>query len=96
MTKQARCQQLKSFYFEFTAQHIDKAAALVAVLEPRGLKPEQLVAFGDGLNDVSMLNYVGTGVAMDNAVAELKAVALVVTETNNEDGIAQMTLTLLE
>ncbi|EUJ38033.1 Cof-type HAD-IIB family hydrolase [Brochothrix campestris] len=83
------------FYFEFTAQHIDKAAALAAVLEPRGITPAQMVAFGDGLNDVSMLTYVGTGVAMGNAVAELKEIATTVTKSNNEDGIAQMLLSLL-
>lgn len=82
------CMFTAPFYFEFTAKGVDKAKAIESVLIPRGYKKEEMIAFGDGQNDASMLEYVGTGVAMANAVDELKAVADEVTKSNEEDGIA--------
>lgn len=82
------CMFTGPFYFEFTAKGIDKAKALRAVLEPMGYKREDMIAFGDGQNDASMLNYAGYGVAMANAVEELKAQADEVTASLDEDGIA--------
>jgi len=82
------CMFTSPFFFEFTAKGIDKAKALETVLEARGFKRDEMIAFGDGHNDITMLAYVGTGVAMGNAVAELKQVADEVTLSNDEDGIA--------
>lgn len=76
------------WYFEYTAPGIDKARALAGALPKLGIKPEEVVAFGDGQNDRSMIEWAGTGVAMANAVDETKAAAQVVTASNNEDGIA--------
>ena len=78
-----------SVYYEFTALGIDKATALDTVLRPMGILPENMIAFGDGQNDASMVQYAGIGVAMGNAVPELKAVADEVTLSNEEDGIAE-------
>lgn len=83
------CMFTGPFYFEFTAMGIDKAKALDAVLKPLGYKQEEMIAFGDGQNDASMVNYAGTGVAMANAVDELKAIAQDITLSNDEDGIAE-------
>lgn len=82
------CMFTAPFYFEFTAKGIDKAKALDTVLIPMGYKKEEMIAFGDSHNDSSMLKYAGIGVAMDNAVDDLKAVADEVTLSNEEDGIA--------
>ena len=49
---------------------------------------ESIISFGDGQNDKSMIEWARTGVAMGNAVDEVKAVAQMVTANNNEDGIA--------
>ena len=76
------------FYFEFTAKGIDKAKAIKDVLESRGYQKEDMIAFGDSHNDISMLSYAGTSVAMGNAVEEVKELADMVTLSNNEDGIA--------
>ena len=46
------------------------------------------MAFGDGENDISMLNAAGTGVAMGNASDHVKAAADEVTLTNEQDGVA--------
>ena len=82
------CMFTSDFYFEFTAKGIDKAKALDSVLSPMGYKPENIIAFGDGQNDASMIKYAGIGVTMANAVDELKNVADEVTLSNEDDGIA--------
>lgn len=76
------------WYFEYTAPGIDKAHALEGALPKLGIDASEVAAFGDGQNDKSMLAWAGTGVAMANAVDETKAVAQMVTASNNEDGIA--------
>ena len=78
------------FAFEFTAQGIDKAKALDTVLSPMGIEAKDVVAFGDGHNDRTMIEYAGLGVAMENAVEELKLAADRVTASNDEDGIARV------
>lgn len=83
------CMFTGPFYFEFTAKGIDKAKALDTVLKPMGYKPEDMIAFGDGHNDASMLKYAGTGIAMANAVQALKDIADDITLSNDEDGIAE-------
>lgn len=82
------CMFTGDFYFEFTAQGIDKAKALDTVLIPMGYKKEEMIAFGDGHNDASMVRYAGIGVAMENAVQDLKDIADEITLSNEEDGIA--------
>ena len=53
-----------------------------------GLDVSQIMAFGDGENDQTMIEAAGFGVAMGNAVDSLKAAADYVTLTNDEDGVA--------
>lgn len=84
---QLNCVFTADFYFEFTAQHIDKAKALDTVLSPLGIERKDVIAFGDGHNDITMLAYAGMGVAMENAVSELKRVADFETNSNDEEGI---------
>lgn len=76
------------FYYEFTDLGIDKAKALDTVLGGIGIASADTIAFGDAQNDKTMLEYAGIGVAMGNAVEELKAVADEVTASCTEDGIA--------
>lgn len=64
-----------------------KARGIEAVLRHYGLKPEDAVAFGDGLNDREMLAYVGMGVAMGNAHEQVKRLANMVTRHVNDAGI---------
>lgn len=64
-----------------------KATAIEVILKQLGLKPENAIAFGDGLNDIEMLQTVGCGVAMGNAHEELKKHANYVAKPVYEDGI---------
>ncbi|GEQ16336.1 MULTISPECIES: Cof-type HAD-IIB family hydrolase [Clostridium] len=82
------CMFTAEFYFEFTAKGIDKAKALDTVLKPMGISEENIISFGDGQNDLSIIKYAEIGVAMENAVDELKEYADEITLSNEEDGIA--------
>ncbi len=76
------------FFMELTPPGIDKAQSLERLLELTGVKREELIACGDGFNDVSMIKYAGLGVAMANAQDAVKEVADEVTVSNDEDGVA--------
>lgn len=64
-----------------------KHVGIQLYLDAYGLKPENVMAFGDGENDIEMLKFVGIGVAMGNAADSLKAVADYVTDSVEEEGI---------
>lgn len=65
-----------------------KAVAIEKYLASQGLTPEEAIAFGDGYNDLEMLQFVGTGVAMGNAEAQVKQAADYVTTDVDDHGIA--------
>lgn len=64
-----------------------KAVGIKAVVEAAGFKLENTYAFGDALNDLEMLSYVGYGIAMGNSIPAIKEVADYVTTSNTDDGI---------
>ena len=74
--------------FEITDVAADKGKALLSLCAHLGIKPAQTVAFGDGGNDDEMLEAAGISVAMANGLDSLKAIADVVTLSNDEDGVA--------
>ena len=73
---------------EINQSHANKGEALLALAAHLGVSPEQTIAFGDGLNDLSMLKAAGIGVAMDNACPEAKEAADWVAPGCDEDGVA--------
>ena len=78
------------FFIEAVPLGVAKDVSLAARLERMGLARENLMACGDGLNDRSMLEFAGVGVAMQNAEDAVKAVADYVTAAdNNHDGVAE-------
>ena len=76
------------FFLEVMPKNIDKAYSLGKLLEHMGLTKEEMIACGDGFNDRSMIEFAGLGVAMANAQEPVKAVADLVTVSNDEDGVA--------
>lgn len=66
---------------------ISKAAGIQMVIEHLGIDRADTMAFGDGLNDIDMLEFVACGIAMDDARDGLKAVADEITDTAEDDGI---------
>lgn len=85
-----------AYYIEIMAQNIDKAASLDCLVNHLGISKEEVIAFGDGYNDLSMIEYAGCGVAMGNAVDDVKAKANYITLSNDEDGIAYMLSQLIK
>lgn len=73
---------------EINSAGASKGAAMLALAGHLGLDREQTMAFGDGLNDLSMLTAAGIGVAMANACPEALAAAGEHTASCDEDGVA--------
>ena len=76
------------FFLEIVPKDVDKAYGLDVLLGKLGMGREELLAFGDGYNDISMLQMAGMGVAMGNAEEEIKKAADFVTRSNEDDGVA--------
>jgi Cof subfamily protein (haloacid dehalogenase superfamily) len=73
---------------EVMARGIHKGETLRFVSEHSGIPMERIMAIGDNYNDMEMIRGAGWGVAMGNAVPELKDAADWITRTNDEDGLA--------
>ena len=88
--------KLKEIYDErfvwlmITRKGIDKVHGIKTIAEILGIAREEIIAIGDDLNDLEMIKYAGLGIAMGNAVPELKAVADVIAPPCDEDGMAQI------
>ena len=76
------------YFLELVPKGIDKARSLSVLLEELELKREELMAAGDGFNDLSMVSFAGMGVAMANAQDVVKENADFITLSNDEDGVA--------
>lgn len=74
-------------FTDITHCDADKGKGLIAMAEAEGIDMSHTIAFGDGGNDMSIILKAGTGIAMGNAIPELKAVATYVTTSVDDDGI---------
>ena len=73
---------------EFVGPETSKAKALAEIGRLYGIDQSEMIAVGDGFNDISMIRYAGLGVAVENAPAEVRNAADYVTLSNNDDGVA--------
>lgn len=80
----------KPHYLEIAPEGIDKGHTLAVLAGRLGLEPDEVMAFGDGQNDVTMLQYAGHGYAMANACPQALACTDRVAPPNTEDGVAQV------
>lgn len=78
------------YFIEAMPLHVDKAASLQRLLEHLRMNVKDVIACGDGYNDVSMIRFAGLGVAMANAYDAVKAEADYITRSNDEDGVAHV------
>jgi Cof subfamily protein (haloacid dehalogenase superfamily) len=79
-----------SLYGEVVAASASKTNGLAILLDRWGLTFRNMISFGDDIADLEMIAESGIGVAMGNAIPEIKAAADRVTGSNNDDGIAQI------
>ena len=77
------------YFLELMPFGISKGSMLPLLLEKLHISREELIAFGDNYNDMTMIGYAGMGVAMANGEPEIKKIANYVCPSNDEDGIAQ-------
>ena len=75
-------------FLEFVDKKCSKALALERLSEYYGIHREEIIAIGDGYNDLPMIDYAGLGIAMGNAPEEIRQKADAVTLSNDEDGVA--------
>jgi Cof subfamily protein (haloacid dehalogenase superfamily) len=73
---------------EISLKGTDKTVGMEIIMEHFGIPQEHTIAVGDGNNDITMLKYVHTGVAMGNGTESLKAIADMISDDVNEDGLA--------
>lgn len=73
---------------EIAAHGVSKASGLQILADRHGLRRDEVMAFGDGLNDLEMLRWVGVPVAMANGHATVQGLASQVAPSNDLDGVA--------
>ena len=86
----------KPHYVEIAPEGVDKGSSLARLAGILGLTALEVMAFGDGQNDVPMLQYAGYGYAMANACPQALACTALVAPPNTEDGVAQVIERCLE
>lgn len=77
------------YFLEIMPFGVTKGSMLPMLIDKLCVKRDELVAFGDNYNDMTMIGYAGFGVAMGNAEEDVKKIANYVCESNDEDGVAK-------
>lgn len=78
------------YNIEITNQAATKGNALKELGEFYGIKKEEIISIGDSYNDISMIEYAGLGIAMDNSQADIKEIADYITLSNDQDGVVDV------
>jgi Cof subfamily protein (haloacid dehalogenase superfamily) len=90
LNQYCECFTSAPYFLEITPKGIDKGKSMDILLDYVGITRKELVSFGDGMNDLPMIEIAGLGVCMANGRDELKKAADYVTSSNDEDGIAKV------
>jgi len=75
--------------FDIMLAEATKAGAIAFLAQYWGIRQEEIVAFGDDINDIDLLAFAGVGVAMANAIETTRAAADEVCDSNEDDGVAK-------
>lgn len=78
-----------NFIMEVLPYGASKGSGLKLLLDDMNVDPKNVIAFGDGENDVEMIQLAGIGVAMANGMSKAKDAADYVTSSNDQDGVAE-------
>lgn len=76
-------------WYRFANKDSDKMNAIEEIAQSFNIDISQMISFGDDYNDIKMIKYCGIGVAMGNAIDEVKNVANYICDTNDNDGVAK-------
>ena len=77
----------QKYLVEVLTKGVNKAFGLEKLAQKLNILPSEIAAIGDAANDVEMLEYAGLAIAMGNASEEVKAIADIVTDTNENNGV---------
>lgn len=77
------------YWYKFTKKNVTKENAIRMITEVCGFGTDSIIAFGDDFADIGMLELCGVGVAMGNAVDEVKDRADIVIDSNDQEGISK-------
>lgn len=80
----------KPYFLEFSHPLANKGHALAELALQYGIKPEEIIAIGDGYNDIEMISFAGLGVAMGNGCLEVKKIADYITSSNLDGGVSKV------
>lgn len=80
----------KPFFLEAAQDGIDKAASLKRLAEKLNIHQSEIIAVGNAGNDLTMIEYAGLGVWVDNVTPELRDRADVIVASNNDNGVAEV------
>lgn len=80
----------KPFFLEVAQLGIDKAASLKLLATKLGIHQSEIIAVGNAGNDLTMIEYAGLGVWVDNVAPELRDRANLIVASNNDDGVAEV------
>lgn len=80
----------KPFFLEAAPNGIDKAAAIQVLAEKLNIHQSEIIAVGNAGNDLTMIQYAGLGVWVDNVDAELREFGDVIVASNNDHGVAEV------
>ena len=78
----------KSYFIEIGAKGVNKGKTLQKLIKEKDIDKDEIIAIGDSYNDIEMLKYAGTGIAMENAPEEIKKNADLIAPHNEDDGVA--------
>jgi len=77
------------YLVQIMSQDAKKRKGVQVMLDAFGIAPEEVVYFGDDYDDAESMQFCGIGVAVDNAIPEVKAIADEIAGSNDEDGVAR-------
>ncbi len=80
----------KPFFLEVMPQGIDKAASIDRLAQRLNIKQHEIIAVGNAGNDLTMVEYAGLGIWVDNVSTELRSKADYIVASNNNDGVAEV------
>ena len=82
--------QIEYYYTEISLSNVDKWDAIKFLITKLEIKPEEVIAIGDNINDKKMIENAGLGVVMKGSTPVVTEVADYITDSNNDEGVAKI------
>ena len=76
-------------WYKFSSKMATKEESIKILAQKLNINLSEIISFGDDFNDIGMLKLCGKGVAMQNAIPQVKEITSFITATNDEDGVAK-------